>query len=233
MLRTIRTLSLLALAGVALLSAHPAQTGPGDPLLPDLIIDREILDNYRIQTVNGRKRLRFDTAITNVGAGAFEMRGERRNQREPMQGIQIIYKQGGGRRKIPLGEWEYHGVHNHWHVLNIAEYDLLDAGGNSVGEVKKVSYCLRDNKRLYPRLPRSPRSSSYRDCPTSRRATSLRTGISVGWADIYDRSVYDQWIDITDVPSGDYTLVNRANPLNTAMESRTDNNTTTVPVTIP
>ena len=231
--RLSRSLLSLCLAGAALLlPALPAGTGPNPPRLPDLVIDREILSDYRI-SYGSRTRLRFDTAIVNVGAGPLEMRGARRNRRQPMLGQQIIYGERGGKQQVALGEWEYHDEHSHWHVLNVAEYRLLDSRGNPVGEVKKVSYCLVDNRRLYPRLARSPRSRQYRGCSTSRRALKLRTGISVGWADIYDRSVYDQWIDITDVPPGDYTLVNVANPLGTLMESDTSNNTTTVPVRIP
>ena len=36
--------------------------------------------------------------------------------------------------------------------------------------------------------------------------TCINQGISVGWLDVYDRFLDCQWIDVTGVPYGDYTL---------------------------
>ena len=70
----------------------------------------------------------------------------------------------------------------------------------------------------------------FRGRDRSRNARSLRTGISVGWADIYDTSVPGQYIDVTGLPPGQYTLEIEVNPERTLVESNYSNNIVTVPV---
>jgi hypothetical protein len=41
---------------------------------------------------------------------------------------------------------------------------------------------------------------------------SVRMGISVGWMDIYSAYITHQWIDISDLPEGDYRLCATVNP---------------------
>jgi lysyl oxidase-like protein 2/3/4 len=49
-------------------------------------------------------------------------------------------------------------------------------------------------------------------------------GISRGWADSYTRGLPCQWIDITDLSPGAYSLRVVVNPLNKIAESDTTNN---------
>ena len=58
-------------------------------------------------------------------------------------------------------------------------------------------------------------------------------GISAGWADVYDRSLDCQWIDITGVPSGRYVLQVEINPAHVIQENNYNNNTGQAEVTIP
>ena len=56
--------------------------------------------------------------------------------------------------------------------------------------------------------------------------------ISAGCADIYSAALACQWIDITSVPDGAYTLRVVTNPRNHVSELRYDNNSAEVQVVI-
>lgn len=57
-------------------------------------------------------------------------------------------------------------------------------------------------------------------------------GISVGWADTYGRRLAGQWLDVTDVPDGDYILDVETNPERSFQEVRYDNNSASTTVTV-
>jgi hypothetical protein len=119
----------------------------------------------------------------------------------------------------PPGEsndvFEWSPCHMHHHVRNYASYELLDATGTVVLTARKQSFCLEDDENIQPGVP-----------PTGYSCTDQ--GITRGWADVYSRYLPCQWIDITDVAAGTYTLRVVANPLRTLRESNYDNNTFTV-----
>ncbi len=119
----------------------------------------------------------------------------------------------------PPGEsndvFEWSPCHMHHHVKNYASYELLDATGTVVLTARKQSFCLEDDENIKPGVP--PHGYSCTD-----------QGITRGWADVYSRYLPCQWIDITDVPAGTYTLRVVVNPLHTLPESNYDNNTFTV-----
>ena len=58
-------------------------------------------------------------------------------------------------------------------------------------------------------------------------------GIQVGWSDVYSDTLPGQWIDVTEVLPGDYTLEITVNSLHKIVEADYDNNTVRIPVTIP
>ena len=106
--------------------------------------------------------------------------------------------------------------HKHHHVRDYASYELVDATG-VVATARKQAFCLEDD------LPVQPGAQ-----PTGY--SCLRQGISRGWADVYTSDLPCQWIDVTDVPPGSYTLRLVVNPLHTLPESDYDNNEFTVDV---
>ncbi|MDQ3762847.1 MAG: lysyl oxidase family protein [Actinomycetota bacterium] len=57
-------------------------------------------------------------------------------------------------------------------------------------------------------------------------------GISVGWADTYGIKLEGQWIDVTNVPDGDYILDVETNPERSFEEERYGNNSASRPVKV-
>ncbi|HVV02104.1 MAG TPA: lysyl oxidase family protein, partial [Verrucomicrobiae bacterium] len=85
--------------------------------------------------------------------------------------------------------------HQHYHFEQFAEYDLVDGSGNIVATGHKVGFCLSDVHAWG--MPGAPTSVRY-DCNNQ--------GIQRGWADVYEAGLPCQYIDVTGVPPGDYTL---------------------------
>ena len=56
-------------------------------------------------------------------------------------------------------------------------------------------------------------------------------GIQAGWSDLYGNTLDCQWLDITDVTPGTYTLRVRINPTMAFEESDYTNNALDIPVT--
>jgi len=104
--------------------------------------------------------------------------------------------------------------HNHWHYLGYAEYLLYDNQGSSQPIGFKNGFCALDLRCA------SDLSYKY-NCDYM--------GISAGCYDIYRSDLICQWIDITDVPDGQYILVVRVNHYQSSdilgrIESDFDNN---------
>jgi hypothetical protein len=111
--------------------------------------------------------------------------------------------------------------HGHYHFEEFANYDLVDTNGNIVAAGHKVGFCLLDDHAWSPTA--SPQAKY--DC--------WNQGIQAGWADVYAAGLPCQYIDITGVPGGNYTLRMTVNPDGLIPEADTNNNVTFVPVTIP
>lgn len=109
--------------------------------------------------------------------------------------------------------------HGHPHFKDYAVYELVGELG-VIAAGHKQAFCLMDTNQIDVSSPGNNYSCSFQ-------------GISKGWADTYGRSLDCQWIDITDVPAGDYTLRISINPERILPESNYDNNIFETPVTIP
>ena len=204
----------------------------GDPLLPDMVPvisqAKGYLHDWAIDTDEplkpGRTLIRFSTAIGNQGRGQMELRGSTVNGDGTQDVLQRIYQEGGTFADRLAGKFTYHQAHNHIHFNGFAAFRLRAVtAGDVVGDVvaagEKVSFCLLDIDRFDPTLPNSPAGGFYTSCGATRQ------GISVGWADVYDRSLADQWIDVTAVPNGRYWLEVVADPDNALQETNENNNT--------
>jgi subtilisin-like proprotein convertase family protein len=118
----------------------------------------------------------------------------------------------------PLFQWA--PCHAHYHFQNYIKYTLRDAGGNVVVYGLKIGSCMLDSFRWDPNSATSPKYN----CSNQ--------GIQVGWGDLYSSSLDGQWIDITGVPDGSYTLEMQANPMGVIQESDYANNTASIPISI-
>lgn len=86
--------------------------------------------------------------------------------------------------------------HNHWHYDGYAEYLLFDTQGNEIPIGFKFGFCVMDLT-----------------CPSgiSGQYGCGNMGITAQCADIYGSGLSCQWIDVTDVPDGEYHLIVRTN----------------------
>lgn len=120
--------------------------------------------------------------------------------------------------------FQYSMCHMHYHFNGYAQYTLLDSGGAQVAEGHKQAFCLEDYE------PDTSSAPPQYDCNNQ--------GISVGWGDLYGSYLDCQWIDVTDVAPGDYTLridINGGAAATTHLitEISYDNNTASAHITIP
>lgn len=122
--------------------------------------------------------------------------------------------------------YTYSPCHEHHHFDNYANYTLL-ADGDPIAVGHKQAFCLLDWEPY-----------TWPDAGEQPTFTCFNQGLSLGWSDTYAANLDCQWIDVTDVPPGDYTLrmdVNLPPPglaHSTLVERDYTNNTLEIPVTL-
>lgn len=188
---------------------------------------------------DGAKRcLRFDQIIANHGDGPFELRYRMDGLATDQQLRQRIYSSDGTFLDAEVDTYEFHATHAHFHYKSFGQaflYRLRSDGLlQKVRESKKNGFCLVDveNTRFgtdaggQPNRGEAPRTYYFPRCnaPTERDATgvALVSGISAGWADVYNWFLADQYIEISGVPDGLYVLETVANPAQTVHETTLD-----------
>ncbi|MBM4266388.1 MAG: hypothetical protein FJ144_07240 [Deltaproteobacteria bacterium] len=110
--------------------------------------------------------------------------------------------------------------HGHHHFAQASTYELLDETGNLVAIGRKQGFCLEDT------VPSGPQTQ------VGRRYDCSYQGLQVGYADLYPAELDCQWIDVTDLPAGDYTLHVVFNPAHLLEDDDLTNNEAFVPVDI-
>jgi hypothetical protein len=122
--------------------------------------------------------------------------------------------------------YTYSPCHQHHHFDNYARYSLL-AGEEQVAAGHKQAFCLVDWEPW-----------AWPDAGEEPFYTCFNQGLSLGWSDTYSAGLDCQWIDVTDVAPGEYTLRMEVNlpPEGTAhstlVERRYDNNVLELPVVL-
>lgn len=206
--RGLRLALVLALAAIAIGPAAAVRAGKSPAKLPDLAMLPPF--DFKIENTHGRRLLRFSTVSVNVGDGPFRMYGSDDDGTAEIGDILSVVQwikhedaTWSQRETTAQMSWSGDG-HDHWHILDFQRFKLRSLDAELLGSVAKIGFCSFDS---YPyKSPRQPIYTSDRDiCQTNSNGTVLM-GTSRGWGDIYKWSIAFQWIDITDLPNGDYKL---------------------------
>ena len=207
-------------------------TPPGDatPLYPDLKTLKPTDLRISTATIDGSTHqvLRFTNTVWDAGQGPMELQASTvgTGSDAKTRVYQRIYDGAGNYTSHHVGDFVYHESHNHFHFEGFADYELWTrteydnwlASGRTQGQAQrrgtKTTFCLIDS-RLVQSLPGSPSSAVYNECGQTRQ------GISVGWGDVYEYSLPDQWIDLgtSRLADGKYVLRSIADPKDRLYES--------------
>lgn len=219
-------------------AASDARLAVGSPLLANLWTMAP--EDFRIVQEGQRRRLRVTIASVNVGVGPVELKARKKdcdgdgsfdNDRTAFQ---HVYRDADGdgvyRRSIDttfatvkVGCFRFDERHQHWHFKNYARYELARlSDGQVVAAHEKVGFCLLDTDQPYPGIPGSPTGGFYRSCQPDKPQ-----GLSAGWSDVYDSNLPGQFVDVTNVPDGDYCFSSTENPAGRLVESEVGDNTAT------
>ena len=205
-----------------------ADAGRAGLRLPDLRT-RPPTDMYVVdaRSEGGPVRLKFTTLIWNAGDGPLEVRGdpdEADGGREVEQ--HAVDADGRWHAVGAVGRFDVAHRHGHLHLSGFADYELWTLRndppgrpgqpGELIAENVKIGFCLMDNVVVDEAMAAD--GATYTSCEAEVQ------GISPGYGDLYVAELYEQDIDITDVPDGRYRLVNVANPDGVLRESDAANN---------
>ncbi|XP_026323028.1 lysyl oxidase homolog 2 [Hyposmocoma kahamanoa] len=114
---------------------------------------------------------------------------------------------------LPKHLWQWHLCHMHYHSMEVfATFNVLNSTGHRIAEGHKASFCLEDNTCL-PGVEKKFNCKNYGD-----------QGVSVNCSDVYQYNLDCQWVDVTDVLPGDYTLKVSVNPHARIAEQNFHNN---------
>jgi hypothetical protein len=188
--------------------------------------------------------LRFDQIIANVGAGPFELRYRMDGLATDQELRQRIYRSNGSSWERFADTYEFHPAHAHFHYKNFAQSRLWlsNAKGKRLGTSpvrigKKNGFCMIDVENIWwGRKGDAARTYYFPRCnaPTETDATGsyMVNGISVGWADVYNWYLADQFIEVSGLANGYYLLETQADPKDTVLEGRNDDNMSTTLIRI-
>jgi hypothetical protein len=198
----------------------------GTALYPDL--QTAVPHKFTVQNNQQHEYLRFANLIANTGKGDLRLHPESNVTTGITTGWQDLLDAAGNVvSSQPVSEFVFHPAHNHWHITDVALFELRvarDSGmGGNYGAVYanqsiKTTFCLIDWVKLEGNSPTGERK--YWDC----NPDALQ-GISAGWGDQYHHQLEGQELEFTGAKPGVYYLVSIANPDGTFFETNTTNNT--------
>jgi hypothetical protein len=195
--------------------ANDAGIGVGQCPLPDLKLDQD-----RLRSELGFGMGVFSNTGCNVVEGCVAAPGLRRllhfSVVTPNVGTADLYV---GRPSPDNPLFTFSSCHNHYHFNGYALYRVLDQSGNVAVQGRKRAFCLEDFERQANPPLGGPGSAQY-DCSDQ--------GISKGWQDTYYNGLTCQFMDITGLAPGRYTLEVTVNPDRILPELNYDNNRATV-----
>lgn len=129
-----------------------------------------------------------------------------------------------GRPEAGNPAFDYNACVDQYRFETYAQYHLRDSGGTEVATGYKRAFCLMDTNRYDTTTPGVSPTPVY-GCSNQ--------GIARGWSDVYSAGLDCQYVDVTDITPGDYTLRVSLNTAHRLIESSYDNDDVDVPITIP
>jgi hypothetical protein len=227
----------LLLVGISAIASAADAGDAGTAHLPDLITLPITDISIQYDKAAGIKELRLSNTVANIGNGRLELRPEHNPMTHITTAFQRVYTHNAGgtwslQSEFPVGTFEFHPTHGHWHFGGLALYELrnqnLDGsiGRKVLRSSDKVSFCMVDTEPVNSGLEHSG-PASYLSC----NQAALQ-GVSVGWGDRYVSTLPGQAIDIAGLPNGTYWLTSTTDPDNVLSETNDANNRTAVKVTI-
>lgn len=199
--------------------------------------DLAALPAYRLMTEHNefdhRDYLDFAATIWNAGPGPLELDGFLDPNSGAMTARQFIYKGGSAVQSSTVGQFEFdtRPGHSHWHMADVAQYDLLSDTGDRLILSDKQSFCLAPTDPIdllaTGALWEPDQVGLTSACPTSD-SIWLRESLPAGWGDTYLQTKAGQSFDITGLPNGYYRLRITTNPFHRLLETSYDDNTSVV-----
>jgi hypothetical protein len=190
---------------------------------------------------DGRRFLRMENKIVNIGTGPAEVFARRGGPRE-MDGEQVVTDAAGGRRRFATGaEIYYTSVPtrggDYWKLDQAARFELWtqspDGRVAALARIgPKLRYCLRDLLRLRGDLFGAPGRRVFGACNQTASKQQVTLGTSVGWADVYPASYPGNVIDVTGL-QGCFVVRHVADPQNHLLEINEANNVSVRVVRLP
>jgi hypothetical protein len=172
--------------------------------------------------------LRFSTGIPNFGDGPFTIWGTIDPTDPEGDGAlsgplnQRVYNSDGSYNDAQAGSYQFHPIHFHLHVTNLAEFRLFRVVGDQLapdgsmvemGQGLKEGFCLVDVKmatftQFIQGIP-NPQG----DClpHPDQSDLSFTEQITRGWEDVYDWQTPGQYIDFENNPDGLYVIQMKIN----------------------
>jgi hypothetical protein len=175
-------------------------------------------------------RLAFASTVDNAApAGPLIIKGHRLSTADPMMADQIIELSDGSQMTRPgMGQLIYEEYpdslsHRHWHYKAFVRYQLraASAGLPIVRPDNKAGFCLSD-----------PMYAPDFCGSMKPEALGVDEGLGPDTTDYYNPNLEGQYIDITDVPPGDYWLLHWVNSGKEICESDYANNAAAVKIAL-
>jgi len=204
-----------------------------EPLLPDLTVGplTGLTGGLR---EDGTRTLRFGVMIVNQGSGDFLLRARRPHLlSEEWRVTQRVPEAGGGYTEVDTDATLVYGGdgHGHWHIREVESHAIEDLDGKVLATVVKNGFCFFDTHAVQPELEGAPPARTFlaKGCG-GQLDSAVTMGLSVGWGDEYPWHLFEQEIEITDLPEGQYRLRAAADPFGWFEESDETNNEVVVDI---